>query len=48
MGGEARQNMVAVLPDGLGDDERRVGVDLGEDFHAVLLAVDEAVLVAGS
>ncbi len=35
--------MMAVLPDRFGDDERRVGGDVAEDFHAVLLAVDEAV-----
>ena len=44
VGGEAGEDMMAVLPDRLGDDERRVGGDVAEDFHAVLLAVDEAVL----
>ena len=40
---QAGQDVVRILPDGLGDDQRRVGVDRPEDLHAVLLAVDEAV-----
>jgi len=43
MGAKAGEDVVAVLPDGLGDDEGRVGGDVAEDFHAVLLAVDETV-----
>ena len=40
---QAGEDVMAVLPDRLGDDERRVGGNVAEDFHAVLLAVDEAV-----
>ena len=36
-----------VLPDGFGDDERRVGRNLAEDGHAFALAGDEAVAGAG-
>ena len=43
MGDEAGEDMVAVLPDGLYDDEGRCGVDGGEDVHAHALAADEAV-----
>ena len=43
MADEAGQDMVRVLPDGLGDDDRRVRIDLGEDLQALLLAGDEPV-----
>ena len=43
MGEESLQEMVAVLPDCLGNDDRGVLGDVAEDLHAVLLAVDEAV-----
>ena len=43
MGEESLQEMVAVLPDSLGNDDRGVLGDVAEDLHAVLLAVDEAV-----
>ena len=38
MAQQAGQHVVAVLPDRLGDDERRVGVDGREDLEAVALA----------
>ena len=47
MADEAGQDVVGVLPDRLGDDDRRVGVDLREDLEAFLLARDEAVLAGG-
>ena len=37
------EEVVAVLPDGLGDDERRIVRDVAEDLHAVFLAVNEPV-----
>ena len=40
---KAGQDVVAVLPDGLGDDERRVDGDGFEDLQAVFLAVDETM-----
>ncbi len=40
---EAVKNVVGILPDGLGDDDRRVGVDGREDLHAFFLRGDEAV-----
>ena len=39
------QHVMRVLPDGLGHDQRRVGIDAGEDLHAFLLRADEAVLL---
>ena len=39
------QDMMAVLPDRLGDNQRRFGVNLAKDLHAVLLAVNKAVLL---
>jgi len=47
VGGETVQDVVTVLPDGLGDNERRLRRQPAEDFHAVLLAVDEAVPLFG-
>ena len=44
MGEEPGQNVVGVLPHRLGDDDRRLRVDLGEHLEALLLAGDEAVL----
>ena len=44
MAEQAGEDMVAVLPDGLGDHEGRVGVDGGEDIHSHALVGDEAVL----
>ena len=41
------QHVMRVLPDGLGHDQRRVGIDAGEDLHAFLLRADEAVLFVG-
>ena len=43
---EAGQDVIRVLPDGLGDDDRRVRVDLRENLEAFLLAGDEAVLAS--
>ncbi len=43
MRGQARENVVAVLPYRLGDDERCIDRDIAKNFHAVFLAVDEAV-----
>jgi hypothetical protein len=40
---EPGEHVVAVLPDGLSDDDRRVGRDLPEDVHAHPLGRDEAV-----
>ena len=37
------QDVVRILPDRLGDDQRGVGIDAGEDRHALLLGADEAV-----
>ena len=47
MADQAGQHVVGVLPDGLGDDDRRLRVDLREDLQAFLLAGDEAVLAGG-
>ena len=41
---QAVEDVVRVLPDGLGDDQRLVGIDVAEDLHAFLLIADEAVL----
>ena len=43
MRGEASENVMRVLPDGLGDDERRVGINVLEDVHAFALRINEAV-----
>ena len=39
------QHVVRVLPDRLGHDQRRLGVDSAKDLHAFLLRADEAVLL---
>jgi hypothetical protein len=44
---EAGQHMVRVLPDRLGDDQRRLGIDAGKHLHAFLLGGDETVLQGG-
>jgi hypothetical protein len=44
MADEACEDVVAVLPDGLDDDEGGVGVDGGEDIHTHALVEDKAVL----
>ena len=44
MADQAGKNVVGVLPDRLGHDDRRARVDLGEDLEAFLLAGNEAVL----
>ena len=44
MADQAGENVMAVLPDGLDDDERGGGVDGGEDIHSHALVEDEAVL----
>ncbi len=43
MGIEAVKHVMAVLPDRLGDDQRRGGREGAEHLHALLLAGDEAV-----
>ena len=40
---QAVQHMVAVLPDRLGHDEGRVGMNMFEDSHALFLRADKAV-----
>ena len=47
MAAQPGEDVMAVLPDRLGDDERRVAVDAREDVHAHALAGDEAVARAG-
>ena len=37
------EDVVAVLPHGLGHNDRRVGMDLHENVHARALIIDEAV-----
>ena len=44
---EPVQHVMAVLPDGFHHHQRRVRRDLAKHFHAVLLAVDESVLLLG-
>ena len=39
---EAVQHVVRVLPDRLGHDQRRLGIDAGKDLHALLLRGDES------
>ena len=41
------QHVMRVLPDGLGHDQRRLGVDSGEDLHPFLLRADEAMPFVG-
>ena len=41
------QHMMTVLPDGLHHHQRRGARDIAKNLHAVLLAVDEAVLLGG-
>jgi hypothetical protein len=40
---QSGENVVAVLPYGFGDNDRRVGMDLHENIHAHALVIDEAV-----
>ena len=44
---QAVQNMMAVLPDRLHHHQGRIRRQPAEDFHSVLLAVDESVLLYG-
>ena len=44
---EAVEDVVRILPDGLGDNDRGLGVDRGEHRHAFPLRADEAVLHLG-
>src|SRR5262249_31702218 len=37
--------VMRVLPDALGHDQRRIGIDVSEDLHPRFLAVDKAVLL---
>ncbi len=41
---EAAQHVMRILPDGLGHDERRLGVQPGKDLHPFALRRQEAVL----
>jgi hypothetical protein len=45
MGGQAGQDVVAVLPDGLGHNQRGVRVEVAEHPHAHFLGVNEAMLL---
>ena len=45
MGEQAVEQVMAVLPDALRDDERRAGVQLAEHLHAHLLRINEPVLL---
>ncbi len=47
VGEQTLQEMVAILPDRLGNDDWRILRDIAEDLHAVLLAVDETVAPLG-
>jgi hypothetical protein len=38
------RKMMRILPDGFGDDQRSIRIDLGKDFHSFFLGGDEAVL----
>ncbi len=40
---QAVQDVMRILPDGFGDDERGFGGDAAEDFHAVFLGINKAV-----
>src|SRR5215468_9255089 len=45
MGKQSMEQVMAVLPDTLGDDERRVGVELAKHLHPHFLGVNEAMLL---
>jgi len=47
MRAETRQHMMAILPDGLYDDQRRVIRDVSEHLHPITLAVDESMTFFG-
>ena len=47
MADEPGQDMVRILPNGLGDNQWRIGIDRTEHFHAVFLAIDKAVPLIG-
>ena len=40
---QAMQNVMGILPDRLGHDQRRFGGDICEDLHPIFLGIDEAV-----
>ena len=42
--GQSGQHMMRILPDSLGNDQRRVGIDAAKNLDALALAGDEAVL----
>ena len=44
---QAGQDVMGVLPDGLGDDDGRVRIDAREDVHAHALVGDEAMADRG-
>jgi hypothetical protein len=45
MGHEARENMMAVLPNRFDHHQRSLGRNLAKDFDAVALTVNESVLL---
>jgi hypothetical protein len=46
MGDQPVHDVMGILPDGLGDDERGIGVNASaKDLHAFLLATDKAMLL---
>ena len=45
MGYKARKNMMAILPDGLGYDQRSLRRDLAEDLDAMPLAMNKSMLL---
>ena len=47
MGDQPVEQVVRILPDRFGDDERGRWVDAGKDLHALLLGADEAMLAVG-
>ena len=47
MGVESAQNVMAVLPHGFDDDERRTGRDVAKNLHPVFLTVNESVPLGG-
>jgi hypothetical protein len=45
MGEQTAEDMMAILPNAFGDNERGIGIELAKDFHAHLLGIDEAMLL---
>ena len=42
---QAAQHVVRVLPDRLGDDDGRLGIEAGKDVHSLALRGEKAVLL---